>query len=242
MSPARSGRLGGVRAIVTGATSGLGAAMAAALADAGARVMVTGREESRARAAAAALGPQALGCRLDVREEESIAVCVDRAHAEWGGIDLLVNNAGIGMRTVNPRFMSEPQPFWKVTADGFRDVVDTKLAGCFLMARAVVPSMLAAGSGRIVNISMSEGTMVRRGFVPYGPAGAAVEALSRVMAADLADTPVKVNLLLPGGATRTGMVPDEDAEELGTRLLDPAIMGPPIVWLASAEAAEIHDQ
>ena len=75
--------------------------------------------------------------------------------------------------------------------------------------------------------------MTRRGFVPYGPSGAAVEALSRVMAADLADTPVTVNLLLPGGATATGMVPEDTPPEVRERLLDPAVMGPPIVWLAS---------
>ena len=155
---------------------------------------------------------------------------------------MLVNNAGIGMRTVNPRFLTEPQPFWEVAAAGFRDVVETKVTGTFLVARAVVPRMLAAGGGRVVTISMSEQTMTRRGFVPYGPSGAAVEALSRVMAADLADTPVTVNLLLPGGATATGMVPDDMPAEVRERLLDPAIMGPPIVWLASPAAAGVHDQ
>lgn len=84
--------------------------------------------------------------------------------------------------------------------------------------------------------------MVRRGFVPYGPSGAAVEALSRVMAADLTGTPVTVNLLLPGGATDTGMVPDETPAETREQLLDPAIMGAPIVWLASAAAAGVHDE
>ena len=199
--------LDGIRVVVTGGSSGLGAAMAAALADAGARVMVTSRDVGRAREIAAALGASAIPCALDVRDERSVAGCVDRAREAWGGIDVLVNNAGIGMRTVNPRFMSQPQPFWEVDPDGFRDVVDTKLVGCFLMARAVVPRMLRDGGGRVVNISMNEQTMVRRGFVPYGPAGAGVEALSRVMAADLAGSSVTVNLLLPGGGTMTGMVP-----------------------------------
>jgi NAD(P)-dependent dehydrogenase (short-subunit alcohol dehydrogenase family) len=71
----------------------------------------------------------------------------------------------------------------------------------------VVPRILNAGSGLVVTISMSESTMTRRGFTPYGPAGAAVEALARVIAADLADTSVRANILLPGGATATGMVP-----------------------------------
>ena len=158
------------------------------------------------------------------------------------GLDLLVNNAGIGMRTVNPRFMTEPQPFWEVAPAGFRDVLETKVTGAFMVARAVVPRMLSAGGGQVVTISMSEQTMTRRGFVPYGPSGAAVEALARVMAADLADTPVTANILLPGGATATGMIPDEMADELRGNLLDPSIMGPAIVWLASPKAVGVHDE
>jgi NAD(P)-dependent dehydrogenase (short-subunit alcohol dehydrogenase family) len=230
------------RVLVTGATSGLGAAMAAALAGAGAHVIVTSRRLERAQAAAQRLGPGAIGLELDVRDEVSVVACTDEAWDRLGGLDLLVNNAGIGMSTVNPRFLTDPQPFWDVTADGFRDVVETKLTGTFLMGRAVAPRMVAAGGGRIVNISMSEQTMIRRGFVPYGPSGAGVEALSRVMAADLADTPVTVNILLPGGATATGMVPRNAPDGVRSRLLDPSIMGPPIVWLASPRAAGVHDR
>jgi gluconate 5-dehydrogenase len=235
--------LRGIRVLVTGATSGLGAAMAAALVEAGAQVMVTSRDPDRAHATAAELGSSAIAGQLDVRDERSVADCVDRAVLAMGGLDMLVNNAGIGMRTVNPRFMSHPQPFWEVGPAGFRDVLETKVVGCFLVARAVVPMMLAAGGGRIVNISMNQQTMLRRGFVPYGPAGAGVEALSRVMAADLADTPVTVNLLLPGGqGTRTGMLPDDLPAEVEARLQDPAVMGPPIVWLASDRATGVHDR
>jgi NAD(P)-dependent dehydrogenase (short-subunit alcohol dehydrogenase family) len=234
--------LDGVGVLVTGATSGLGASMASALVEAGARVMVTGRDPDRAQACARALGPLAIAGQLDVRDEQSVAACVDRARDAWGGIDVLVNNAGIGMRTVNPRFLTEPQPFWEVAPAGFRDVVETKLVGCFLMARQVVPVMLGDGGGRVVNISMNEQTMVRRGFVPYGPSGAGVEALSRVMAADLAGTSVTVNLLLPGGGTRTGMLPAEAPAQVRDAMLDPAVMGPPIVWLASERAAGVHDQ
>jgi NAD(P)-dependent dehydrogenase (short-subunit alcohol dehydrogenase family) len=203
--------------------------MARALVNAGARVAITSRDAERAGHAAAELG-------------SGVAVGVAEVWERLGGIDLLANNAGIGMGTVNPRFLSDPQPFWEVAPDGFRDVLETKLTGCFLMARAVVPLMLEQGGGRIVTISMSEATMVRRGFVPYGPSGAAVEALARVMATDLADSPVTVNLLLPGGATNTGMIPDDTPADARERLLDPAIMGAPIVWLAPPAAAGIHDE
>ena len=235
-------RLTGTRVVVTGATSGLGNAMAEALVDAGARVAVTSRERSRAEAAAVALGPAAVGIEMDVRDNTSVHAGADEIYERFGGVDVLVNNAGIGMRTVNPRFLTDPQPFWAVAPEGFLDVLETKVTGCFLVARAVVPRMLAAGGGRVITISMNEQTMIRRGFVPYGPAGAAVEALARVMAADLAGTPVTANVLLPGGATATGMVPDDVSPEARATLLDPAIMGPPIVWLASDEAEGIHDE
>ena len=235
-------RLTGTRVVVTGATSGLGNAMAKALVEAGARVAVTSRERSRAETAAVALGPAAVGIELDVRDKASVHAGADEIYERFGGVDVLVNNAGIGMRTVNPRFLTDPQPFWAVAPEGFVDVLETKVTGCFLAARAVVPRMLAAGGGRVITISMSEQTMVRRGFVPYGPAGAAVEALARVMAADLAGTPVTANVLLPGGATATGMLPDDVSPETRATLLDPAIMGRPIVWLASDEAMGVHDE
>jgi gluconate 5-dehydrogenase len=216
--------------------------MAAALIEAGASVAVTSRERSRAEAVAEALGPKAVGIASDVRNERSVLAAVDEAYERLGGVEILVNNAGIGMRTVNPRFLTDPKPFWEVSPAGFRDVFETKVTGSFLVARAVVPRMLAAGGGRVVCISMNEQTMTRRGFVPYGPAGAGVEALSRVMAADLAGTTVTVNILLPGGATATGMVPGDASPELRATLLDPAVMGPPIVWLASAEAEGVHGE
>jgi gluconate 5-dehydrogenase len=235
-------QLSGIRVLVTGGTSGLGQAMAQALAHAGARVALTSRQRERAEVTAAQLACGAVGVELDVRDAGSVSTAIDTVYGLLDGLDMLVNNAGIGMRTVNPRFMTDPQPFWEVPPAGFRDVLDTKVTGAFLVARAVVPRMLSAGAGRVITISMSQQTMTRRGFVPYGPSGAAVDALARVMAADLADTTVTANVLLPGGATATGMIPDETLDELRANLLDPAIMGPPIVWLASPDAAGLHDE
>ncbi|MCZ7436981.1 SDR family NAD(P)-dependent oxidoreductase [Micromonospora sp. WMMC241] len=229
-----------MRVLVTGGTSGLGLAMACALAAAGAAVALTGRSGRRARTVAAGL-PGAVGIELDVRDEASVARAVDEAWSRLGGVDMLVNNAGIGMRTVNPRFMTHVQGFWEVPAADFRAMVETNLTGYFLVAREVVPRMLAAGGGRVVNVSVSHSTMHRAGFVPYGPSRAGSEALSRVMAADLRGTGVTVNLLLPGGVTATGMLPP-DAVPQGREVLAPDVMGPPIVWLASADAADVHDE
>jgi NAD(P)-dependent dehydrogenase (short-subunit alcohol dehydrogenase family) len=214
--------------------------MATALAASGAQIALTSRDRARAEATAAEIG--ALGVEMDVRDEGSVRAGVDAVYERLGGLDVLVSNAGIGMLTVNPRFMTDPRSFWEVSPEGFRDVLETKITGSFLIAREVTPRMLAARGGRIVMISMNEQTMTRRGFVPYGPSGAGVEALARVMAADLEGTTVTVNILLPGGATATGMVPDDVPADTRARLLDPGIMGPPIVWLCSERAAGVHDQ
>jgi NAD(P)-dependent dehydrogenase (short-subunit alcohol dehydrogenase family) len=234
--------LEGVRALVTGGTSGLGLAMSQALGQAGARVVLTGRTEPRVQEAAARINHGATGLVMDVRDEQSVCAGVDRTLAILGGLDVLVNNAGLGMRTVNPDFMTEPAGFWQVSPDGFRDLFATNVLGYFLVARAVVPHMLEAGRGKIVNVSVNEATMRRRGFTPYGPSRAATDALSHIMAADLAGTGIDVNLLLPGGATRTGMTPDSAPPDVRANWLDPAIMGPPIRWLASRASDGITDQ
>lgn len=128
-----------------------------------------------------------------------------------------------------------------MSPEGFRDVITTNLTGYFLVAREIVPRMLDSRGGRVVNISMNHATMTRAGFVPYAPSRAGAESLSRITAADLSGTPVTVNMLLPGGATRTGMVPAEHAAGL-PNLLEPDIIGPPIIWLASAAASGVHDE
>ena len=112
--------LNSTRALITGGTQGLGRAMAAALVHAGAAVAITGRDAGRAASVAAEIGPGAAGVGMDVRDEASVRRGVASGYEALGGVDLLVLNAGIGMRTVNPRFMTEAQPFWKVLASGFR--------------------------------------------------------------------------------------------------------------------------
>ncbi|HET9071812.1 MAG TPA: SDR family oxidoreductase [Acidimicrobiales bacterium] len=227
-----------MRVVVTGATSGLGAAMADALLAAGHRVALVARPTPRLERAVAAR-PGAVALAMDVRDERSVATAAEGAEALLGGVDLLVNNAGIGMRTVNPRFFQDPMPFWEVGPGGFRDVIATNLTGYFLVARAFVPAMVRRGEGRVVNVSMNHETMRRRGFVPYGPSRAGAESLGAIMTEDLRDRGVTVNLLLPGGATATGMIPDGLPDDARSRLLPAAIMGPPIVWLASPEAAGV---
>lgn len=237
----------GRRVVITGASSGIGFAMAKALAAAGAAVLLTARSEEKLDRAIAKLkqeGGHAWGQTMDVRSEESIQQVVRWVDKEWGGLDVLVNNAGIGMRTVNPDFLTDPQPFYKVPAQGFRDVIDTNLTGYFLVAKAFVPLLLKSGKGKIINISMNHETMKRKGFVPYGPSRAGAESLSHIMAEDLKDAGIMVNMLLPGGATDTGMIPEAYRQSFLEKgiLLSPEVMNEPIVFLVSDESNGITDQ
>jgi NAD(P)-dependent dehydrogenase (short-subunit alcohol dehydrogenase family) len=242
--PMNTKDLRNIHALVTGASSGLGFSMAEALLQAGATVALASRVGTKLDQAVEKLkreGYPAVGIPLDVRSEQSVNNAIKWVKREWGKLDVLVNNAGIGMRTVNPRFLVEPQPFFKVTPEGFRDLIDTNLTGYFLVARGFAPLMMEQGHGRIINISMNHETMKRKGFVPYGPSRAATESLSYIMAEDLKEYGIMVNMLLPGGATTTGMIPDEVRKEIESKfqLLDPKVMAEPIVFLASAAAEGI---
>lgn len=231
--------LAGMKALVTGATSGLGAAMADALLDAGATVAMAARPTPRLDQAVAARTGRGLAAEalpMDVRDPTSVAAGSEHLLGRWGSLDLVINNAGIGMRTVNPRFFEEPRPFFEVPEARFLDVIATNLTGYFLVAKAFAAHFVSQRRGRLINVSMNHETMRRRGFVPYGPSRAGAEALSLIMTEDLRPYGVAVNMVLPGGATATGMIPDELPEAARSGLLHPEIMGPPVVFLASGEA------
>jgi NAD(P)-dependent dehydrogenase (short-subunit alcohol dehydrogenase family) len=231
--------LAGRVAIVTGGGRGLGRAMALGLAQAGAAVVATAARErdevERVAGEAAALG-RVVPIIADVTKEDDCRRVVATALDRLGRLDILVNNAGRGMKYVSENFMTEPTRFWQMPADVWRLVIDTNAVGPFLMARAVVSHMLAVGWGRIINITINAETMRRRGFSPYGPSKAALESATIIWAQDLAGSGVTVNALLPGGATLTGMIPAGFPDERRTTLLDPAVMVPPLLWLASAKS------
>jgi NAD(P)-dependent dehydrogenase (short-subunit alcohol dehydrogenase family) len=225
-------------AVVTGGGRGLGRAMTLGLVQAGAAVIATAaREQNEVERVAAEAAPgRILPFLADVTREEDCARVVATALDRFGRLDILVNNAGRGMKYVSENFMTEPTRFWETPPDIWRLVIDTNVVGPFLMARAAVPPMLKAGWGRIINISMNAETMRRRGFSPYGPSKAALESETIIWAQDLAGTGVTVNALLPGGATLTGMIPKGFSDHLRSTLLDPAIMVPPLLSLASTKS------
>jgi len=229
-------------AIVTGGGRGLGRAMVLGLAHAGLHVVATAaRERTEIDAVAADVQRSCGESRVlpivaDVTKDDDCAAVVDAAVERFGRLDILVNNAGRGMKYVSNEFMTQPTRFWEVAPETWRMVIDTNVNGPFMMARHAVPVMLKAGWGRVINVSASQTTMRRRGFSPYGPSKAALESETIIWAQDLDGTGVTVNALLPGGATRTGMVPDGMSEQAKSEMLDPSVIVPPLLWLVSREA------
>jgi len=229
-------------AIVTGGGRGLGRAMVLGLAQAGHHVVATAaRERSEIEAVAEEVrqgcgASRVLPLLADVTQDDDCAAVVDAAVQRFGRLDILVNNAARGMKYVSNDFLSKPTRFWEVAPDTWRLVIDANVNGPFMMARHAVPPMLKAGWGRIVNVSVSQSTMRRRGFSPYGPSKSALESETIIWAQDLESTGVTVNALLPGGPTLTGMVPQNVPEAARSAMLDPQVMVPPLLWLVSGEA------
>jgi len=232
-------------AIVTGGGRGIGHAMTLGLARAGASVVISAaRQTDEVRTVAddinAELGARrVLALQADVTQEADCRRLVDEAIATFGGLHILVNNAGRGMKYVSPTFLTEPTRFWEVDSDTWRTIVDTNVNGPFLMAKAAVPHMVRQRWGRVINITMNHDTMRRAGFSPYGPSKAALESETVIWAQDLLGTGVTVNGLLPGGATDTGMIPDGVPEAVRRQLLRPEVMVEPLLWLVSEAAAGI---
>jgi NAD(P)-dependent dehydrogenase (short-subunit alcohol dehydrogenase family) len=233
----------GRTAIVTGAAGGIGRELVKGLVGAGIRVAAVDRTADGLAALTAEIGaqrgdPALFPIEADLAEDGAAARIVAAVRARFGPVDILVNNAGVGQATIRPDNWQNPIRFWEVTPEQWRLFVAVHTTAPLTLAQAVVPDMVAAKWGRIVNVTTSLGTMIRAGSPSYGPSKAALEALSAVMAKDLADTGVTVNVLVPGGVTNTGMVPPESGFPRD-RMIQPAVMAPPLLWLVSDAAAAV---
>lgn len=232
--------LAGRVVLVTGGARGLGREMALELLALGARVVATGSAASPAlddlaqAAEALGAGDRCWATVADVTRFDDCERLAEATARRFGPVEVLVNNAGRGMRLVSETFNTEPTRFWETAPEAWRAIVETNLDGAFYMARATVPGMVARGFGKVLNISTSDPTMVRRGYAPYGPSKAALEAASRVWAQDLAGTGVDVNVYLPGGAADTDLLPPGlDRKGADGNLLPAAVMRRGIGWLCS---------
>jgi NAD(P)-dependent dehydrogenase (short-subunit alcohol dehydrogenase family) len=181
-------RFDGKTGIVTGGARGIGRAIAQRLVREGARVMIADIDEVAAQATATDLGDQVTPQRLDVTSEASWNTAVELAKSEWGKIDILVNNAGIAGRSA---------PVWEYGVDEWQQVIAIDLTGVFLGCRAVVPTMIETGYGRIVNISSVAGKEGNPNAAPYSAAKAGVIGLTKSLAKEVATKGVIVNAITP---------------------------------------------
>jgi NAD(P)-dependent dehydrogenase (short-subunit alcohol dehydrogenase family) len=227
-------------AIVTGAASGLGRAMALGLVESGMDVVAVDRNATAlaALAPAAARFPGAvLPLTADLTEPDAFDRIAATALEKCGRIDVLINNAGIGQASVRADQRRNPIRFWEATPDQWSRFLAVNATAPIMMARAVVPHMLRAREGRIITVTTSLGTMVRAGYLLYGASKAAAESATAILAADLAGTGVTANVLVPGGVTNTPLVGDDAGER--SKMLQPEIMVPPLLWLISDAAAAV---
>lgn len=183
--------LAGRTALVTGATSGIGLALARGLAEAGASVVVNGRDGARVASTVAALcgdGFTSHGAVFDVTVRDEIERDVRRIEAEFGPIDVLINNAGIQRRG----------PLLDVDLAVWDEVIRTNLTGVFLVGQAVARGMVARRRGKIVNIASLASELARATIGPYVAAKGAVKQLTRAMCVEWAGANVQVNAIGPG--------------------------------------------
>ena len=225
--------LAGRSVIMTGGGQGLGRSMALALAERGANVAIVVARETgtldETVEAAAALPGAVRGVQADIRSPGDCDRVVRFALDSFGRIEALVNNAARGTYYVSEAAGGRGTAFWEADRDRWAEALTTNVIGTFHMTAAAAPHMTERGFGRIVNVSTSDRSMVRPGNTPYGPSKAALEAMSKAWAGELAEHGVTVNVLLPGGAALTRM-----ATGVTRRPLLPAsIMNAAILWLCS---------
>jgi 3-oxoacyl-[acyl-carrier protein] reductase len=235
--------LAGRTALVTGAATGIGRAIALRLAEAGARVALNhlGRDAAahEAVSGAAARGATVVAFEADVRRADQVGTMVEQVERQLGEIDILVNNAGVILE----------KPFLQLTEDDWDFVLDTDLKALFLVCRAVLPGMVARKRGAVINVASELGYLGRERYVPYCAAKAGVIGMTRSLAREFAPA-IRVNAVAPGPVdtpmlSLENMSPDvlerEKAIPAG-RVGRPEEIAATAVFLASDDASFFYGQ
>lgn len=231
-------------AIVTGGSSGIGQAVAEALAAAGAHVaIVASNDASKAEAVAngiVAAGGKAIGAAADVRDPAALAALVAKVETEFGGVDLLVNAAGVFY----------PTPVAGADHDAASRMIDINVSGLWNAISATVPAMRRRGGGRIVNLASVAAVVGIKGFALYCASKAAVAMMTRALAAELAPENIAVNAVAPGNtatpmnaAVRADPAMSEGMRQMtpsGTAFSDVTDIAGIVLFLLSEQAKPVH--
>lgn len=186
--------LNGRTAVITGGAQGIGLAIARVFADNGAKIVIGDLDENKAKSAAETLKTDALGLRCDVTSSSDVAQLLAAATEAFGGLDIMVNNAGI-TRDATMRKMTEAQ---------FDEVIDVHLRGCWNGTRHAAAIMRENGGGSIINLSSISGKVGFIGQTNYSAAKAGIVGLSKAAAKEVAHLGVRINVIQPG-LIRTAM-------------------------------------
>ncbi|MCG7496994.1 3-oxoacyl-ACP reductase FabG [Vibrio sp. Of7-15] len=228
--------LEGQVALVTGASRGIGRAIAELLVERGATVIGTATSEGGAEAISAYLGENGKGMALNVTSAESVEEALKAIKAEFGDLDILINNAGI----------TRDNLLMRMKDDEWQDIMDTNLTSIFRLSKAVLRGMMKKRSGRIVNVGSVVGTMGNAGQANYAAAKAGVIGFTKSLAREVASRGVTVNTVAPGfiETDMTKALNDDQraatlAQVPAGRLGDPREIAATVAFLASPDAAYI---
>jgi NAD(P)-dependent dehydrogenase (short-subunit alcohol dehydrogenase family) len=223
--------------LLTGAAGGIGQVMTQALLRVGHCVAAVDRDASGLERLASAWTTRADGrfhaIFADLGSEAGCEHSVEATRVQFGTVDAVINNAGIGMSSIRPDAETRHPTIEELTPEWWNRFLAIFVQAPMVITRAAIASMKQGGWGRIINNTTSYRTMLR--VLPYGAVKAALEAMSAVWAKELEGSGITVNVLVPGGPTDTPFI----ANEVGwprSAMLRPQIMGPPVCWLMSEES------
>ena len=221
-------------AVVTGASRGIGCVLALGLLAAGSHVLAVGRDVNALddlRRAASGARKRLVCLTADVATETGRADIEASVMAEFGYLTCLVNNAAIGMGSVRRDYHDRPVTHAEIDDEILDRFLNTNARAPIVLAIRLLP-LFRLGWGRIIIIGTSFNSMHRLGFIPYGMSKAALESASAIMAAELKDSGITLNVINPGGPVNTPMVARSDPQQQDL-LIAPGIMVKPACWLAS---------
>ena len=235
-------RLEAKHAIVTGAGAGIGRAIALRMAEEGARVVVTDVDEESARSVASEIEGDSLVHRTDVTKEKQVEALIQRALDEWGRLDVMVNNAGVGVAATTP----------ETSEEDYDRVMDVCVRGTFLGMKYAIPAIRDSGGGSVTNMSSIAALVGLNERAAYSAAKGAILSLTRAAAIDHIEEGVRVNCIAPGtvdtpwvARITAGYDDPEDAREkmkarqLHGRLVSPEEIAAMAAYLASDEADSV---